>query len=305
MAQKGDFCVGKQGKNFFILRIMDKDKEKLVIEQIEAPFAVCKDKNWEKWLYNMAPGHTSWIAYSIDFSNNTLIEAFSFTRKSWLQLRSFDNFFLQIAKTRLEKVEDSERKKIGSPPLGGETDYRSLWNPPLFFKGKKLAHPKYDVYKTIWPHDQSELSDKIVQMYFSKNISFFFPFWIEILSDHYGFSCKIIDAGKNLTSPQEKLPLRPLAFFTKPRYTSKGLIFTLRSPKYYTEFIVEATLVNDQNTPPISCPYSLSEKAKEKLELVVDTKNLKKNALYIWKIIPINSSSSLTWKEPIFNPIKF
>ena len=63
----------------------------------------------------------------------------------------------------------------------GEVESKKLWGPTLYRSGEKVNNPIYDVYETVWPDDDSELSGKRLTLYFDHNQPLFpFPYWMQL-----------------------------------------------------------------------------------------------------------------------------
>jgi hypothetical protein len=196
-AEPGSYVVFEQGKTLSLLNIHSRKDHWIIVEEISLP-ANLKIHDWQNWMRQKAPGHTSWTMYKIDLDSGELLECFSFSRASWIQV-SGHNFLSLLLKTSFTSVPPNNRKKIGPPPLDG-ADLRALWNPPFFWQGKKLPSIEYDVVEVEWPRDSSELSQKKMEVYFDKAKLTPFPTWIQIQGSHMQFFGRAVDAGSHLTS---------------------------------------------------------------------------------------------------------
>lgn len=209
-AHSGDFIVTEQGKSIAIIRVHSLMEDILTLEEISVPSHLAKDINlkWQNWIDARAPGHTSWVMYEIDVKNKLLRECYSFTRSSFIQIQ--DHFITSLFQQNFYKETSDMRKKIGPPPMDGELDLRPLWNPPLMVDGKQIPKASFDAYQTTWPKDTSELSQKIIELYFPVKEEYPFPFWIQIHGDHGSVFARVIDSGKNLHSYYRDIPRRSL-----------------------------------------------------------------------------------------------
>ncbi len=202
----GDYIITEQNKLYSLIRIHSLEPSKVIIEEISFPYKALSS-DVANWLKNGALGHTSWSLLEIDLKTNTLQKFFSFTKNSYLAFSPEDSFLLKILDLPLTPISNEERKKIGPPPKEG-FDTRKVWNPPLYFEGKKENAPQFTAYKLIYPKDGSLLSGKKIELFFNKsNDSFPFPYWGQITDDsEAALKFRVIDSGRNLFSPK-KLPL--------------------------------------------------------------------------------------------------
>lgn len=206
-AEAGAFIVFEQGKTVTLLSIHEKKDEILVLEEISCPSSkLSKISNWQSWVNEKAPGHTSWVMYKIDMQKAKILECFSFSRSSWIPMEGQEHFLTLLIKTPFQKV--LERKKIGPPPMPGEVDHRSIWNPPFYHEGKKRSLT-FDAYEIEWPKDSSELSQKKITAYFDRSELTPFPVWVQISNDHMAVYAREIDSGKGLVSYYSGIPEKP------------------------------------------------------------------------------------------------
>jgi hypothetical protein len=206
-ATPGDYVVTAQEGHYSLLLIRAISQERLSLEEISVPakHIDLKRLNWKKWVGEKAPGHTSWVVYEIDRSSAQLISCFSYSKNGWLYLDESEQFLTRLMRLPLEKIPETQRKKIGPQPLPGETDRRAAWNPPLVIEGKKVAKPIFETMRTKWPDDGSKLALCTIELYFSQaDPTFAFPYWMEIQSPHYAFKVRTIDSGRHLISPVGK-----------------------------------------------------------------------------------------------------
>jgi hypothetical protein len=192
----GDFIVTEQGKSYTLLLIRAVDAFSLVLEEISTPL---RPPSWKEWRQQGAHGHTSWILYTIDLRKNSLKECYSVSTHSLIPLDDSEEFLTRLLGLPLLRVALEERRRIGPPPLPGETDRRTLWTPPIHFKGEKKTKPVFDVFKAKWPNDGTLLSSCTIELYFdARNPNFPFPYWIEIKSPHYALPIRTIESGDGM-----------------------------------------------------------------------------------------------------------
>jgi hypothetical protein len=200
----GDYIVTEQNKFCSLIRVHSLEPSKLVIEEISFPYKALPS-DFQKWLKTEAPGHTSWSILEINIKTNSLEKFFSFTKNAYLSFSPDDSFLLKILNLGLTPISDEERKKIGPPPKEG-FDTRKIWNPPLFFEGKKEENPQFTAFKLLYPKDGSPLSGKKIELFFNKsNNSFPFPYWGQITDDsEAALKFRVIASGRNLFSPKKQ-----------------------------------------------------------------------------------------------------
>lgn len=196
--EKGDFIVTLQNHIYSLLLIQDINKSCITIAEISLP-ENNKSLPWRTWVLEGAPGNTAWNIYEIDLEKNRLSKCYSVSRSCFLSGFDQDNFLAKLLTLPLNPLNETKRKKIGPAPLNEDEDHRAIWNPPIIVDGK-AKKTSFTVYQTLWPRDGSDLSGKILDLYFDKEGSFPFPFWIQVTTGSLDVMLKIIDSGKNLIS---------------------------------------------------------------------------------------------------------
>ncbi|NGX63036.1 MAG: hypothetical protein KR126chlam6_00442 [Candidatus Anoxychlamydiales bacterium] len=205
-ATKGDFAVFEYNKIYSVLSVFDVSLDKVILEEITiSKDSFDKKVSFRDWIESRAKEHTSWTMYEIDLKKDIIKDAFSISKNAWIDIAKTESVITKLLELDLKKIRDSERKKIGAPPLMGEVDRRSIWQPIKMFDGKKISRAKFDVYRSIWPDDNSVFSLKRFDIYFDD--SFAFPYFIEVNNGHMSYMIKAIDSGKNIKSQ--------IAFFPK------------------------------------------------------------------------------------------
>ncbi|MBM3193673.1 MAG: hypothetical protein FJZ59_05525 [Chlamydiae bacterium] len=200
----GDYVVTEQNRLCSLIRIHTLDGSKITIEEISFPYSSLPS-DIPNWIKDKALGHTSWSLLQIDIKTNTLEKCFSFTKNAYLSFSENDSFFLKILHLPLDLIQDDERKRIGSPLKEG-LDTRKIWNPELFFEGKKEASPEFTAYKLLYPKDGSPLSGKRIELFFNKSNELFpFPYWGQITDDSQAsLKFRVVASGRNLFSPKKQ-----------------------------------------------------------------------------------------------------
>ncbi len=214
-AKEGDFAVFEQQKQITLFRIAKKTDKEMTIEEVTAT-AKPADLNWQAWLTKGAPTHTSWTLSRFDLTTGTIESIYSYGTNEWIQTDSTGNatftFLPTLFTLPLVAVAENDRKRIGPPPESDEHDRRKLWVPKAIFQGKAHLVPFY-VFRVEWPKDVTELSGKAIYLYipyskenqsgkFENNDCLnYFPYWVEVVGKISKVKLRVIDSGKNLTSP--------------------------------------------------------------------------------------------------------
>ncbi|MGR3973133.1 MAG: hypothetical protein QRY72_00935 [Candidatus Rhabdochlamydia sp.] len=239
----GDYVVIEQGKiaSCLVIRLLTPDY--VLFEEINIPYLAYPPQgtSWKEWIHQEAPGHTAWTSYLINLKTDELEECYSYSQQTWLSIDNPNHFLPQLLQLPLQQSQEANRKKIGPPPLEGEKDRRSLWNPPLIIEGQKIEKPLITAWVTQWPSDQSLMASSEIEMYFS---SLPFPVWIEVRVPHYKVNLRSIDIGHDLSSPKPTVFMRSFQFKQMPTLTEEGLSFTAQSPLYYASLKVFAIKVS-------------------------------------------------------------
>ncbi len=198
----GDYIVTEQNRLCSLIRLHTLTQNKLVIEEISFPEASLP-KNIKEWLTTGAKGHTSWSLIEIDLLKTTVESCFSFTKNAWLVFSDNDSFIIKILDLPLFPILEQERRRIG-PPISEGPDTRKIWNPPLFFEGKKESSPQFIPLRLTYPKDGSPLSGKRIELFFNNRNNFPFPYWGQITDESdAALKFRVIDSGRNLSSPKK------------------------------------------------------------------------------------------------------
>jgi hypothetical protein len=298
--QNGDYLVSEFNKMITLLSIRSITSDSFVLEEISIPSQSLKNhpSSWAEWVRNKAPGHTSWSMTEIDLKSGEIIECYSFSRSSWIQLSSKDSFFSHLIQLPLQPLSADKQPRIGPPPPPGELDVRKIWTPPFCFEGKKRGNPLFDAYEATWPQDGTDLSGKTVILYFDRETRFPLPFWIQIEAAYGTASMHAIDSGRKLPSPFASLPKRVPQFVGQPKKTKTGLRLSIKSPKYYRKFELFAIDVTGKDKQILPLTHSLIEGENEFLTLEIDEDQLRQTLeldhRYTWLLVPTGSTQSYT-----------
>lgn len=205
-AQPGDYLVTVQNKNYTILIIRSKDGEQLSIEEITMPMSRMPKQtfSWRNWVQGGAPGHTCWVMYTIHLPTGTIQQTFSFTKNDWVAIPQAQNFLSTLLNLHLKPVQNSERKKVGPRTASDQADRRAYWQPQMVVDGKVIQGVTFDVWRTRWPKDGTELSGKIIEVYVPKEndkYPSYFPYWLQVRGIVGHAKVRIVDSGIQLFSP--------------------------------------------------------------------------------------------------------
>lgn len=209
-AQKGDFIVTSQQKNYTLLHIYEKMQDSLTIEEITIPIAsIPQQFSWRDWVSQGAPKHTSWLLYAISLTNGEIRECFSVSHRSWLNLSRNESFLPTLLNLQLTRIPEDQLKRVGPPPAADAVDRRPYWQPQMVVNGRTISGVKFDAWHTQWPSDDSELSRKFIDIYLpadSDKYPAYFPYWLQVHGAIGKASMRIIDSGTNLVSPASPIP---------------------------------------------------------------------------------------------------
>lgn len=213
-AQEGDYIVTAIDNTYSLILIKEKSSHVVVVEEVTIPAGRLQNKKfqwfgWKKWLECGAPGHTSWVMYTIHCSSGKVDAFFSYTKNSWCDMTEANNFISKLMNLRLVRIPASEVKKVGPPPPEGSRDTRRIWAPKMVFEGNEIDDVSFIGWRTRWPSDTSELSGKSIAVYLpadEKKYPSYFPYWLEIQGLFGKAKVRIIDSGRGIQSPRESPP---------------------------------------------------------------------------------------------------
>src|SRR5262245_2758501 len=97
-ASSGDYLVIEGGKMVTILSIRSVTPSTLILEEVSIPSQNLKKRpsSWSDWIKSKAPGHTSWSMLELDRTSGEILECYSFTRSSWVQLSSQESLLATL-----------------------------------------------------------------------------------------------------------------------------------------------------------------------------------------------------------------
>lgn len=307
-AKPGEYIVMAQGRNQVVLLIRDHHDDVLTLEEITLPEERKPRQvpRWKEWVSQGAPGNSAWVAYSIGLEKGNIIECYSYTKKGWCDIPSSENFLGTLLKLPLTPLDPAQRRRIGPMPREHERDERPFWNPPMMIEGKVIPNVAFDAWRTRWPRDEGEMSNKLIDIYLPKKGSpglTYFPYWLQIGGAVGKVQVRIIDSGLSLTSPKPILPLRPLSFVHTGCWQEGVFHLWLQTRAYHGAirlFAVEA------NGPPIPklIPYTLrptQDPNIQMLELSPErlAKHLEAGHSYRWRAVSTLLPAIWTEMEPL------
>ena len=206
-AQAGDFIVTMQNKAYTLFHIYRKSGDLLTIEEITIPQGKIPSDHfsWKEWVRQGAQQHTNWILYNVQLTNGATSSCFSVSRNGWYDMSQRDSFLPTLLNLQFVQIPLDERKKVGPPPHGDGPDFRKIWNPKMVVNGVIIPDVMFDVLRTHWPKDGSELSGKTIEIYIPQEgdkYPSYLPYWLQIKGSVGGAATlRIVDSGTGLVSP--------------------------------------------------------------------------------------------------------
>lgn len=301
-AKKGDFIVFELNKFYSALCVFDIENTDIILEEI----TISKDKfdknniSFRSWIENGAKKNNSWTIYKIDLETNKIKDAFSICKNSWIKLTTNESLITGLLNINLTKITDNQRKKNGSTT---QINTKKLWNPIKIVDSKKIINPTFDVYKSIWPDDGSEFSNKVFEIYFSQDFSF--PYFLEIQNGNLSHFIKAIDSGNNLKSTVQYFP-RKKPELEEVKLNQTNLFIKLSNATYFKDFNLFAIDFTRKEKIIHTLSFEM-KKEKDFIFLEISLENLnkifEKNHKYkivvtpkFYKDIYIESKEFLIWK---------
>lgn len=209
-AKAGEYLVTQQSKNFSVLIVQKNEGDLLDVHEISIPEQRLNQDSfsWKTWLANGAPGNTSWLLYRIHIPTGTIQHTYSYTRGTWVTIPQTQNFLSTLLNLKFTPIPLSERKKIGHAPPLGIPDKRQLWQPPMVVDGQKIPGVAFGAWRTHWPKDGSELSNRIIEVYIPENSDkypTYFPYWLQISGLFGKAKVHIVDSGNGISIQPKSL----------------------------------------------------------------------------------------------------
>ena len=296
-AASGDYIAIEANKMVSLIAIRSQTPDTLILEEISLPAALQRPTSWAEWVQKRAPGHTSWSMVEIDLHSHEVLECYSFSRSSWIQISQKDSLLATLLGLPLKPMPASELRRIGPPPLDGEADHRKIWNPPFIYEGKRQT-AEFEVYSSLWPEDHSQMAGNQIILYFDKAHKLPFPAWVQVETEHIAGSLRVVDSGKSLPMLYHSLPRRVPEFVGPAQKIQSGLRLNLKSPKYYRSFALYAIDITSRDKQISPITHSLIQDEEELVQIEIKENDLeatlKPDHRYTWLIVPTGHSESYT-----------
>ncbi len=253
----GDYIVLEESKTYILLNIFEKDEQNIVIEEICIPKVVFSslNLNWRDWVCKGSPSATSWVMYEIDYQKAEILHYYSFTQESFLDIPHSESLISKLLHLPFTKIPLENRRRIGTASSSYEIDSRRLWKPQAVVEGKVMDQMEFDAWETFWPKDNTELSQKKIEIYLPKQASLgpcFFPYWLQVEGAALKVKIRVVDSGKNLKSFKSYFPKRPMQILDGPKFKEDGLSFILFLPKECLLHLFAEDLSHDKTWLPLS-----------------------------------------------------
>ncbi len=197
----GDYIVTAIDHTYTVLLIRDKSDERMAFEEITIPSQRIPKpwQGWRNWVENGAPGHTSWVLYPIQLPAGEMGQTYSYSQRAWCQSGA-DNFLSTLLNLNMKRIPKKDRRRVGAGDTGRP------WVPQVTYEGQVVQDVVFEAWRTYWPKDGGDLSGKALTVYLPKDdkrYPAYFPYWLEIHGMIGKAKIRIIDSGRNLTSPAE------------------------------------------------------------------------------------------------------
>ncbi len=219
-AHVGDYIVTAQNKNYTLLHVNNRNDKELTLEEITIPIKKFSfsEGTWKQWIQQQAPGHTSWIMYTLDLASGKMKEFYSLTSRKWYDTRDIDCFLNTLLNIPFHLISLEDRKRVGFPTIPGMTDNRPYWQPKMVFEGKEVQGVWFDAWKTKWPKDGTDLADKTIEIFIpqeNNKYPSYFPYWLQVSGIIGKAKVRIIDSGRQMKSPAPPIESRRPAVINK------------------------------------------------------------------------------------------
>lgn len=196
--EKGDYIVSYQGGIFTLLAIHDKKGEFLTLDEASIPECNAPTEGYKAWAQAAFPNATCRTRFTMNLNTGAIVA-------SNRTLSKEAPFLATLLTLSFETVSEKDRRRVGGGPVR-LADRRPLWNPPLYFEGKKIEGVKFSALRTLWPRDSSELSGLPIVIYLpeeSDKWPAYFPYWVEVGGVLGKAKIRIVDSGKHLITGKE------------------------------------------------------------------------------------------------------
>jgi hypothetical protein len=206
-AEVGDYMVTHQNRSCTVMLVRAADENRLLLEEITVPTkgASHAHVDWYSWIQQGAPGHSSWVVYSLSRETGQMEASYSYSKRGWLDVSQSGQFFGTLLGLSFYDIPMERRKKLGGNP-GVRMSHRPIWQPPLVFEGSRQRGVPFAAYEALWPLDGTELAGRRVTIYLPAEeggYPDYFPYWIEVNPGAIENKVRVVDSGKHLDSPQD------------------------------------------------------------------------------------------------------
>jgi hypothetical protein len=203
-AEKGDYLVLLQGKNYTFLIVGQVDPGRVVLDEIVVPqYWRDRDKSsWRDWLSTGAPHHSAWLRHEISPSNGRFLSSYSLTKHLWLDTSKNDHYLTTLLTFQLNPISWEQRRRLGPVGVGEDPTRRELWQPTMIVDGKPIAKIAFSAWEGTWPGDGSPFAGKNFEVYLApdkEGAPTYFPYWLRLTSGPPGSQIRVVDSGKKLT----------------------------------------------------------------------------------------------------------
>lgn len=306
-AKSGEYIVMAQGRNQVVLLVREHHDDILTLEEITLP----EEKKprqitrWSDWITQEAPGNSAWVAYSIGLKAGNIIECYSYTKKGWCDIPPSENFLGTLLQLPLTPLDPDQRRRIGPMPRENERDTRPFWNPQMIIESKAIPNIAFDAWRTRWPCDGGEMSNKLIDLYLPKAGSpglSYFPYWVQIGGAVGKVQVRIIDSGLNLKSPKPTLPLRPLNFLHNGCWQEGAFRLWVQTRPYHGELRLFALDANGIPLPQL-IPYTKRATQDPNIQILEIEptflqEHLQSSHSYRWRVVSTAQPSIWAETEP-------
>lgn len=204
-ANPGDYIVTCQNRTYTVLHIYEKKGGLMTIEEVSVAASKIPSLpfNWKNWIAQEAPGHTSWILYTMDINTGAITKTYSFQMSGYRILPQAQNFLSTLLNLRLDRIPEKYRKKVG-PVANGSPDWRQYWQPRMIVEGQNIQNVSFGAWKTQWPKDGTDLAGSTIEIYIpepNQPYASYFPYWLEVKNTAYKTKLRMVDSGTAMRSP--------------------------------------------------------------------------------------------------------
>ena len=146
--------------------------------------------------------------------------------------------------------------------------------------------------RTRWPKDHSELSQKVIDLYFDRDEpSFPFPYWIEVGDTQNVYKIRVINSGIIKDSPIKSFLKRPIEVSNISINQEEGIFISLKNISSDQRVQLFATTEHNGCKESVLLPHTVISK-KTHCQVHADKKSLdthlRKHQQYQLTILPLD-----------------